>query len=60
MGSPKQLGELLYDKLIQMEQNPFERRSFIYLDVTAWLESKISGLPIEQVVQKNIGLKNAS
>lgn len=48
----RQAFQLLHDKLVQMEQNPFERRSFIYLDVTAWLESKISGTTVEAVMQQ--------
>lgn len=51
----KQAFQLLHDKLVQMEQNPFERRSFIYLDVTSWLESKISGKPLEEIVGKKGG-----
>ena len=48
----RQAFQLLHDKLIQMEQNPFERRSFLYLDVTAWLESKILGETVEAVMQR--------
>jgi tetratricopeptide (TPR) repeat protein len=43
------------DLKIQLEtlaENSFERRSFIYLDIIAWLESKVDGKTIEQVSKK--------
>ncbi len=35
-----------------LQQNPYERRSFIYLDIISWLESKIEHVPVEQVVRQ--------
>lgn len=29
--------------------NPLETRSFMYLDISAWLESKIQGVPVQQI-----------
>lgn len=40
----------LYDKLKQLEDHPFEKRSFLYLDILSWLESKIKGRTIQEVV----------
>ena len=40
---------LLKDKLEKYEGSPLESRSFMYLDIIAWLESKIQHVPIQQV-----------
>jgi hypothetical protein len=38
--------------LEDIAKSPFERRSFIYLDIIAWLESKVEGKTVEQVSKK--------
>jgi hypothetical protein len=42
----------LYNELKQYENDPYERRSFLYLDVLSWLESKIKNEPIAKIIQK--------
>ena len=42
----------LKSKLETMESNPLESRSFMYLDIIAWLESKIEGVPVQDVRRK--------
>ncbi|HEY6083040.1 MAG TPA: hypothetical protein VIU45_06250, partial [Chitinophagaceae bacterium] len=42
----------LHDRLIDISQNPFEKRSFLYLDIISWLESKIEGKPVQAVIRK--------
>jgi len=39
----------LKEKLEKYQGNPLETRSFMYLDITGWLESKIQHVPVEQV-----------
>lgn len=39
----------LKEKLIQLQGNPLESRSFMYLDIISWLESRIEGVPVQQV-----------
>jgi hypothetical protein len=39
----------LKEKLERYQGNPLEARSFMYLDVIAWLESKIQQVPVQQV-----------
>ncbi len=39
-------------RLETIAQNPFERRSFVYLDIIAWLESKVDSKTVEQVSKK--------
>lgn len=43
--------EELYTELKQYENDPYERRSFLYLDILSWLESKIKSVPIAQIIQ---------
>ncbi len=47
----------LYDELKPYENHPYEKRSFLYLDIISWLESKIYNEPVEIIVQKKIGNK---
>ena len=42
----------LYDKLKTYENDPYERRSFLYLDILSWLESKIQNRPISEIIQE--------
>lgn len=39
----------LKDKLERLQGNPLETRSFMYLDIIAWLESKIKNVPVQDV-----------
>ena len=48
--------EKLLEKLKKYEGNPLEARTFAYLDLISWLESKISGVSVQDViVKKNEG-----
>lgn len=42
----------LHTKLKQYEDDPYERRAFLYLDVMSWLESKIENRPVSEVIQE--------
>jgi len=48
--------EKLYKKLKEFEDDPYERRSFLYLDILSWLESHITGESIPQIIQKKAAL----
>lgn len=39
----------LLEKLKQQQTNRFETRAFMYLDIISWLESKIEGVPVQDV-----------
>ena len=41
--------EKLLEKLKQQQNNRFETRAFLYLDIISWLESKIEGVPVQDV-----------
>ncbi|CDN33050.1 hypothetical protein BN938_2985 [Mucinivorans hirudinis] len=47
-------GELqrLYDHLKPLENHPYERRAFFYLDIISWLESKITGRTISEIIRE--------
>ncbi|MEG2319257.1 MAG: hypothetical protein RSC07_02190, partial [Mucinivorans sp.] len=52
-------GELikLYTELKPLADHPYERRPFFYLDIISWLESKIEGRPIAQIVRDKLKLQ---
>jgi hypothetical protein len=59
--SPKELKPefaFLLDKLKKLEKNPFATRAFSYLDIISWLESKIEGVPVQDVIREKFLEKN--
>ena len=42
----------LHAKLKTFENDPYERRAFLYLDILSWLESKIEDRPVDQIIQE--------
>ena len=44
----------LRDKLVLIERMPFEKRPFLYLDIISWLESKIVGKAIREVIRAKL------
>jgi hypothetical protein len=42
----------LLERLRKYENNPYEGRSFMYLDVIGWLESKVTGRTIAEVLRE--------
>ena len=59
--APGQLREEFIDLKIKLEEiatRPFDRRPFLYFDIISWLESKISGRSVQDVMQeKFLGMK---
>ena len=52
--------EKLLTKLKKYEGNPLESRAFVYLDVISWLQSKISGVHVQDIIkEKYLALKRA-
>lgn len=43
--------KILHEKLKALEDHPYEKRSFLYLDIISWLESKIELRPILSVIE---------
>jgi hypothetical protein len=53
--SPEVMNEkftLLKSELEEYQDDPLQSRSFMYLDIISWLESKIQGKPVQQVIQE--------
>ncbi|MEY4933712.1 MAG: hypothetical protein RIS64_71 [Bacteroidota bacterium] len=46
-------------ELEKLAENPFERRSFLYLDILSWLESKIDNKPVQTVIREKFLLRQA-
>jgi len=53
----KQAFRDLHAELKEFENHPFEKRSFMYLDIISWLESKIDNVPVESIIQKKSRLE---
>ena len=41
----------LKNKLLEYEDQRFERRPFLYLDIISWLESKIQNRPVQDIIR---------
>ncbi|MEM6685585.1 MAG: hypothetical protein AAF617_07280, partial [Bacteroidota bacterium] len=46
----KKAFEALHAKLKRFEDDPYERRAFLYLDILSWLESKIQNKPVAEII----------
>lgn len=42
----------LKDRLELIAKNPYERRSYLYLDIVSWLESKINRRTVQEVIRE--------
>ena len=42
----------LRERLIQYEDHQYEKRAFLYLDIISWLESKIEGRPVQEIIRE--------
>lgn len=43
--------KILYNRIKPYENHPYERRTFYYLDIITWLESKITGRTISEIIR---------
>ncbi len=51
-GNLKDELRILYERLRPYENRPFERRPFYYLDILSWLESKITGQTVGEIIRR--------
>ena len=42
----------LRGRLVKYQKDPYERRPFLYLDIIAWLDSKIHGIRIQEAIRE--------
>jgi hypothetical protein len=53
--SPDKLNDaflVLLNDLKRLQDDPFEKRPFLYLDIISWLESKVYNVPVQQVIRQ--------
>ena len=48
----------LYNELKKYEDDPYEKRAFLYLDIISWLESKIKRKPLQFIIKEKAILIN--
>ena len=48
----------LHSELKQYEDDPYERRAFLYLDILSWLESKIKSRPVSEIIKEKAKVMN--
>lgn len=49
--------EKLLIKLKALENNRFETRAFLYLDIISWIESKLENIPVQEILKKKFANK---
>ena len=47
----KSLQEIFLHKVQQLARSRFETRAFAYLDIISWIESKVSGKPMSEIIR---------
>jgi len=52
--------EQLLVKLKKLQNNRFETRAFIYLDIISWLESKLENIPVQEVLKRKFAVKRSA
>lgn len=48
----------LHKKFLDLADDPFEKRPFLYLDLISWLESKIQNRPVQDIIKEKAMLEN--
>lgn len=41
----------LLNELKKLQKDPYEKRPFLYLDIISWLESKITNIPVQEIIR---------
>ncbi|MDR3296889.1 MAG: hypothetical protein LBS94_01460, partial [Prevotellaceae bacterium] len=48
----------LHETLLQYEIMPYEKRPFLYLDLTSWLESKMKNVAVQEIIRQKFEKRN--
>ena len=48
----------LFNKLKKLQGNALQTRSFMYLDILSWLESKLKGVPVQAIIAEKFDQRN--
>lgn len=44
----------LLERLKSIQNAPYETRAFAYLDIISWIESKLRGVPVQQIIRQKM------
>ena len=61
--NPKELRKKFIElrgRLLEIQQKPYQRRAFLYLDIISWLEAKIDNKPIQEVIKAKFKPRNSA
>ncbi len=53
LGDRRNALKLFHQELIMIKDAPYEKRAFLYLDITLWVQSKLRGLSLQQITKEN-------
>lgn len=53
LGERKAALRVFHQELLMIKDATYEKRAFIYLDITSWVQSKLRGLTLQQIVKEN-------
>ena len=48
----------LRERLEVYEEDPYERRAFLYLDILSWLDSRIQNRPVAEIIREKAMILN--
>lgn len=48
----------LRDRLLEINEMPYQKRPFLYLDIISWLEAKIEEKPVQEVIKRKFTPRN--
>ena len=52
LGDRRNAMKNFHKDLIMIQDAPYEKRAFIYLDITSWVQSKLRGMSLQQIVKE--------
>lgn len=53
LGDRRDAFKAFHKELIMIKDAPYEKRAFLYLDITSWVESKLRGVTLQQIIKEN-------
>ncbi|MCH2449676.1 MAG: hypothetical protein MK198_05965 [Gracilimonas sp.] len=56
--SLKEKFKKLRERLLEINEMPYQKRPFLYLDIISWLESKIHEKPVQNIIKQKLTPRN--
>ena len=44
----------LKNALVKLQEDPFNRKAFVYFDIISWLESKIESRSVQEIIKEKV------